>query len=76
MFGKINKIIFLFVFYIVQKNMIYGFVKLLFLFYLYFLVNIFYFIYIYGKYIFWLETWQKWGGRVVSGDKTTSFWPF
>ena len=49
MFGKINKIIFLFVFYIVHKNMIYGFVKLLFLFYLYFLVNIFYFIYIYGK---------------------------
>ena len=76
MFGKINKIIFLFVFYIVYKNMIYGFVKLLFLFYLYFLINIFYFIYIYGKYIFWLETWQKWGGRVVSGNKTASFWHF
>ena len=34
------------------------------------MVNIFYFIYIYGKYIFWLEIGQKW----VSGDKTTSFY--
>ena len=34
MFGKINKIIFVLVFYIVHKNIIYGFVNLLFLFYL------------------------------------------
>ena len=33
-FGNINKIIFVFVLYIVHKNMIYGFVNLLFLFYL------------------------------------------
>ena len=36
MFGIINKLIFLFVFYIVHKNTIYGFVNLVFLFYLYF----------------------------------------
>ena len=33
MFDKISKIIFIFVFYTVHKNMIYGFVNLLFLFY-------------------------------------------
>ena len=31
MFGKINKIIFVFVFYIVYKNMIYGFVSVIYL---------------------------------------------
>ena len=36
------------------------------------MVNIFYFIYIYGKYIFWLKIGQKW----VSGDKTTSFYGY
>ena len=34
------------------------------------MVNIFYFISIYGKYIFWLEIGQK----LVSSDKTTSFY--
>ena len=36
MFGKINKIIFVFIFYIVHKNMIYGFV----IYYSYFIYNI------------------------------------
>ena len=75
MCGKINKIIFLFVFYIVHKNMIYGFVNLLFLFDLYFLVNIFYFIYIYAKFFFLVGNMEKMGLEVfkVFRAKTTSF---